>query len=118
MGDVKTVMADLDPLIPNTRHDDWLSQITEWRKETDTRDIMAQPGDGKLHVPQIVSEIWKVTKGEALMVTDVGQHQMWTAQYYQPEQPNSFIPSGGAGSMGFGLPAAIGAKFAKPDREI
>jgi len=119
VGDVKTVMADLDPLIPNARHDDWLSQITEWRKETDQRDILGQPGtNGKLHVPQIISDIWKVTKGEALMVTDVGQHQMWTAQYYQPEKPYSFITSGGAGSMGFGLPAAIGAKFAKPDREV
>jgi len=118
VGDIKTVLADLDPQVPNARHDDWLAQIAEWRKETDQRDIMAQPGNGKLHVPQIVSEIWKVTKGEALMVTDVGQHQMWTAQYYQPEQPNSFITSGGAGSMGFGLPAAIGAKFAKPDREV
>jgi acetolactate synthase-1/2/3 large subunit len=119
VGDAKTVLADLDPQIPNARHDDWLNQITEWRKETDQRDIMGQPGtNGKLHVPQIISDIWKVTKGEALMVTDVGQHQMWTAQYYQPEQPNSFLTSGGAGSMGFGLPAAIGAKFAKPDREV
>jgi acetolactate synthase-1/2/3 large subunit len=119
VGDVKTVLADLDPQIPNARHDDWLNKITEWRKETDQRDILGQPGkNGKLHVPQIVSDIWKVTKGEALMVTDVGQHQMWTAQYYQPEKPNSFITSGGAGSMGFGLPAAIGAKFAKPEREV
>jgi acetolactate synthase-1/2/3 large subunit len=118
VGDVKTVLADLDPLVPNARHDEWLARIAEWRKETDTRDIMAQPGNGKLHVPEIISDIWKVTKGEALVVTDVGQHQMWAAQYYQPEKPYSFITSGGAGSMGFGLPAAIGAKFAKPDREV
>jgi acetolactate synthase-1/2/3 large subunit len=119
VGDVKTVLADIDPQVPNARHDDWLTQIAEWRKETDQRDILAQPDyNGKLHVPQIVSDIWKVTKGEALIVTDVGQHQMWTAQYYQPEKPNSFITSGGAGSMGFGLPAAIGAKFAKPEREV
>jgi acetolactate synthase-1/2/3 large subunit len=119
VGDVKTVLADLDPLVPNARHDDWLNQITGWRKETDQRDILSQPGtNGKLHVPQIISDIWTVTKGGALMVTDVGQHQMWTAQYYQPEKPNSFITSGGAGSMGFGLPAAIGAKFAKPEREV
>lgn len=118
VGDIKTVLADIDSQVPNARHDEWLDQIAEWRKETDTRDIMAQPNNGKLHVPQIVSDIWKVTKGEALMVTDVGQHQMWTAQYYQPEQPYSFITSGGAGSMGFGLPAAIGAKFAKPEREV
>jgi acetolactate synthase I/II/III large subunit len=119
VGDVKTVLADLDPQIPNARHDDWLNQITEWRQESDQRDILSQPGaNGKLHVPQIISDIWTATKGEALIVTDVGQHQMWTAQYYQPEKPYSFITSGGAGSMGFGLPAAIGAKFAKPEREV
>jgi acetolactate synthase-1/2/3 large subunit len=118
VGDVKTVLADLNPHVPNARHDEWLEQIAEWKKESDTRDIIAQPSNGKLHVPQIISEIWKVTKGEALVVTDVGQHQMWAAQYYQPEKPYSFITSGGAGSMGFGLPAAIGAKVAKPEREV
>jgi acetolactate synthase I/II/III large subunit len=71
-----------------------------------------------MHVPQVVDEIWKSTKGEALVVTDVGQHQMWTAQYYKPVRPYSFVTSGGAGSMGFGLPAAIGAKWAQPDREV
>ncbi|MBN2085911.1 MAG: biosynthetic-type acetolactate synthase large subunit [Anaerolineales bacterium] len=118
VGDIKTVLADIDPMVPNARHDDWLGQIAEWRKETDNRDIVAQPNNGKLHVPQIISEIWKATKGEALVATDVGQHQMWAAQYYQPERPRSFITSGGAGSMGFGLPAAIGAKVAMPDREV
>jgi acetolactate synthase-1/2/3 large subunit len=119
VGDIKTVLADLDPHVPNARHDAWLAQIAAWRNETDQRDILSQPGhNGKLHVPQIISDIWKATKGEALVVTDVGQHQMWTAQYYQPEKPYSFITSGGAGSMGFGLPAAIGAKFAKPEREV
>ena len=119
VGDIKTVLADIDPQVPNAKHDDWMGQITDWRKESDTLDIMAQPGkNGKLHVPQIISDLWKVTKGEALIVTDVGQHQMWAAQYYQPENPYSFITSGGAGSMGFGLPAAIGAKVAMPDREV
>jgi acetolactate synthase-1/2/3 large subunit len=118
VGDVKTVLEDLNPLVHNARHDEWLAQIARWRKESDDRDIVAQPNNGSLNVPQIVSEIWRVTKGEALVVTDVGQHQMWAAQYYQPEKPYSFITSGGAGSMGFGLPAAIGAKVAQPGREV
>jgi acetolactate synthase-1/2/3 large subunit len=118
VGDVKTVLKELDPLVPNKRHDDWLAQITQWRKESDDRDIVAQPHNGKLNVPQIIHDIWRTTKGEALVATDVGQHQMWAAQYYQPEKPYSFISSGGAGSMGFGLPAAIGAKAAQPGREV
>jgi acetolactate synthase-1/2/3 large subunit len=118
VGDVKTVLKELDPLVPNERHDDWLAQITQWRKESDDRDIVAQPHNGKLNVPQIIHDIWRTTKGEALVATDVGQHQMWAAQYYQPEKPYSFISSGGAGSMGFGLPAAIGAKAAQPGREV
>ncbi len=118
LGDIKTVLKDLDSRLPNAKHDDWLKQITEWKQESHQRDILVQPTNGKLHVPQIINDIWKVTKGEALIVTDVGQHQMWTAQYYPPEKPYSFITSGGAGSMGFGLPAAIGAKFAQPNREV
>lgn len=118
VGDVKTVLEELDPLVPKKRHDDWLAQITQWRKDSDDRDIVARPHNGKLNVPQIINEIWRTTKGEALVVTDVGQHQMWAAQYYQPEKPYSFISSGGAGSMGFGLPAAIGAKVAQPGREV
>jgi acetolactate synthase-1/2/3 large subunit len=118
MGDVKTVLKDLDSRIPNAKHEEWLNQIKEWKQDSQQRDILVQPTNGKLHVPQIVNDIWKATKGEALIVTDVGQHQMWTAQYYPPENPYSFITSGGAGSMGFGLPAAIGAKFAQPGREV
>ncbi|MBN1438372.1 MAG: biosynthetic-type acetolactate synthase large subunit [Anaerolineales bacterium] len=118
VGDVKMVLKDLNPMVANARHDDWLAQINQWRKETDDHDIVAQPNNGYLNVPQIINDIWRVTKGEALVVTDVGQHQMWAAQYYQPEKPYSFITSGGAGSMGFGLPAAIGAKVAKPEREV
>ncbi len=118
LGDIKTILKDLDSRIPNAQHGVWISQIKEWKAESHQRDILVQPANGKLHVPQIVNEIWKVTQGEALVVTDVGQHQMWTAQYYPPEKPYSFITSGGAGSMGFGLPAAIGAKFARPNREV
>jgi acetolactate synthase I/II/III large subunit len=118
LGDVKSVLEDLSQLLTDKQHDEWLAKIAEWRKESDQRDILAQPANGKLHVPQVINELWKATKGEAMIVTDVGQHQMWTAQYYGTEKPYSFITSGGAGSMGFGLPAAIGAKMARPDREV
>jgi acetolactate synthase-1/2/3 large subunit len=118
LGDIKTVLKDLDSRIPNAQHDDWLAQIKEWKQDSHDHDILLQPLNGKLHVPQIIDDIWRTTKGEALIVTDVGQHQMWTAQYYRPEKPYSFVTSGGAGSMGFGLPAAIGAKFAQPGREV
>jgi acetolactate synthase-1/2/3 large subunit len=74
--------------------------------------------DGKLQVAHLVADIWKATGGEAIMTTDVGQHQMWAAQYYFLEKPNRWITSGGAGTMGFGLPSAIGAWFAHKDEEI
>ena len=67
---------------------------------------------------QVIHDIWKATDGQAIIVTDVGQHQMWTAQYYKVAEPGTFITSGGLGTMGFGLPAAIGAKLARPDREV
>ena len=73
---------------------------------------------GHLRAPQIIHELWRATQGRALMVTDVGQHQMWEAQYYKHEAENSLITSGGLGTMGFALPAAIGAKLACPGREV
>jgi len=66
----------------------------------------------------VINDIWKETRGEAIVVTDVGQHQMWEAQYYHHNLPRTLITSGGLGTMGFALPAAIGAKFAKPDAEV
>jgi acetolactate synthase-1/2/3 large subunit len=66
----------------------------------------------------VIHDIWKATAGRAIIVTDVGQHQMWTAQYYKVAEPGTFITSGGLGTMGFGVPAAIGAKMARPDREV
>jgi acetolactate synthase-1/2/3 large subunit len=66
----------------------------------------------------VINDLWRYTKGEALICTDVGQHQMWTAQYYKHDRPFNFITSGGLGTMGFGLPAAIGAKLARPDAEV
>ncbi len=118
VGDLKTVLTDLVPLVDEYEHDDWLDQIAGWKAEGEARSIMAWPDDGKLYVSHLIHDLWSATGGGAIVTTDVGQHQMWTAQYYALDKPNRWITSGGAGTMGFGLPSAIGAWFAHPDDEI
>ncbi len=118
VGDLKTVLQDLIPRVDEYEHDEWFAQIAEWRADTEVRDIQSWPDDGKLYSTQVIRDLWEQTDGDAIITTDVGQHQMWTAQYYQFEQPYRLLSSGGAGTMGFGFPAAIGAWFAHPDREI
>ncbi len=118
VGNLKAVIGDLIPMVDEYDHDAWLEQINDWRAESERRDIQAWPEDGKLYVAHVVRDLWKQTKGSSIVTTDVGQHQMWTAQYYRMERPNQLITSGGAGTMGFGLPSAIGAWFAHPDQEI
>ena len=118
LGDLRTVLTQLMPRIEQQTHTDWINQIEVWRGESNRRDILNRPENGHLVAAHFVNEIWEATEGQAIIVTDVGQHQMWSAQYYLNDLPNSVITSGGLGTMGFGLPAAIGAKFAQPDREV
>jgi len=118
VGDLKTVVTDLVPIVDEYEHEEWMEQIKEWKTDGDTRSIMAWPEDGKLHVSHLVHDLWKATEGNAIVTTDVGQHQMWAAQYYFMEKPKRWLSSGGAGTMGFGLPSAIGAWFAHKDEEI
>jgi acetolactate synthase-1/2/3 large subunit len=118
VGDLKTVLGDLNPLVGPGDHEEWLDQIAEWKEDTVQRDILAWPDDGKIYASHVIRDLWKFTNGRAVVTTDVGQHQMWAAQYYHLEQPYRFLTSGGAGTMGFGFPAAIGAWFAHKDREI
>jgi acetolactate synthase-1/2/3 large subunit len=118
IGDLKAVLTDLIPMVDEYDHESWLEQIQAWRDDSEERDILAWPNDGKLYVSHVVRDLWQITNGGATITTDVGQHQMWTAQYYQMEKPNRMITSGGAGTMGFGLPSAIGAWFANPEQEI
>jgi acetolactate synthase-1/2/3 large subunit len=118
VGDLNTVLTDLIPLVDEYDHDEWLAQIAEWRADSEARDICSWPDDGKLYTAHVIRDIWQATGGDALITTGVGQHQMWAAQYYRLEKPNRLITSGGAGTMGFGLPSAIGAWFARPEREV
>ncbi len=118
IGDLKTVLKDLIPMVDEYDHDEWLAQIALWRDETEQRSIMSWPDDGKLYTAHAIRSLWEATSGDAILATGVGQHQMWAAQYYHFEKPYRLITSGGAGTMGFGLPAAIGAWFAHKDREV
>jgi acetolactate synthase I/II/III large subunit len=117
-GDLKTVLKDLLPLVESARHDAWLTRIGELAGGETVRDIADLPDNGRLCAAHVIHDIWKATAGRAIITTDVGQHQMWAAQYYKCAEPGQFITSGGLGTMGFGVPAAIGAKMACPDREV
>ncbi len=118
IGDVRTVLEDLIPILEEQNHQAWLEQIEAWRADTQSRDILSWPDDGKLYTAKVIRDLWETTHGEVIVTTGVGQHQMWAAQYYFVDQPNHLITSGGAGTMGFGLPSAIGAWFAYPEQEI
>jgi len=118
VGDLREVLEALNPLVPETRHEAWLRGIAAGRADTKGRDILHQEDDGKLYAAHVIHDLWEATNGEAIVVTDVGQHQMWEAQYYAHETPRSLITSGGLGTMGFALPAAIGAKCARPEAEV
>jgi acetolactate synthase-1/2/3 large subunit len=118
VGKLKSVLRDLIPLLDEYDHESWLAQIGEWRSESQERDILSWPHDGKLYTAKVIRDLWEATSGDAVVATGVGQHQMWTAQYYQFDKPYRMITSGGAGTMGFGLPSAIGAWFANPTGEV
>ncbi len=118
VGDLRMVLEALLPELPAQRHAAWLERIESGRAETRARDIIHQPDSGHLHAAHVIHDLWQATGGDAVVVTDVGQHQMWEAQYYRHERPRTLITSGGLGTMGFALPAAIGAKIARPDAEV
>ena len=117
-GDLATVLRDLLPKIERGHRSDWLATITEEKGDSAVRDVQNIPDSGHLYAAHVISDIWRLTDGQAVVVTDVGQHQMWEAQYYHHQEPRSLITSGGLGTMGFALPAAIGAKLARPDAEV
>ncbi len=118
LGDAKQVLEELAPRVAPAAHEAWRDQISEWRRESEARDILRQEETETLLAAQVVHDLWEATEGKALIASDVGQNQMWEAQYYLHDAPRSLITSGGLGTMGFALPAAIGAKFARPDAEV
>lgn len=113
IGDVKEVLRRLLPMLPEEKHPEWLQEMEALKEKYP----MTYHQEG-LSGPGIVEEIYRVTKGDALICTDVGQHQMWTAQYYKYTKPRTLLTSGGLGTMGYGLGAAMGAKCGRPDKTV
>ena len=127
VGDVKKVLGQLLPHVERESSPDWVDQIGRWRADSHRRDIVRRraeeptgDGDGstKLLAAQVIHDLYLATGGDVTTVTDVGQHQMWEAQYFRHHRPHTLITSGGLGTMGFGLPAAIGAKMGAPQEEV
>ncbi len=109
-GDAKTVLQDLLPLAKKGDTREWVKTLDGYKKKWP----LTYAKKGGLHPPQIIDALNELTGGKAIMTTDVGQHQMWAWQFYKCDKPWQFITSGGAGTMGFGLPSAIGAQFGRP----
>jgi len=118
VGDLKETLQKILPNVQPANHAEWLATIEAWKGDSSVRNIQNLPDNGHLYAAHVINDLWRYTNGESLVVSDVGQNQMWTAQYYRHDKPNTAITSGGLGTMGFGLPAAIGAKFARPEMEV
>ncbi|MEC7746787.1 MAG: thiamine pyrophosphate-dependent enzyme, partial [Candidatus Neomarinimicrobiota bacterium] len=117
VGDLRVILQQLIPLLRKKKNKEWLKKITSWQSESLARDIINLQTD-TLYGAQVIHDLWQETNGDAIIVSDVGQHQMLEAQYFQHEEPNTLLTSGGLGTMGFSLPAAIGASFSRKDKEI
>ena len=119
VGDLREVLLELLPKVESIDRSEWLDSIDKLKGDSAVRDIQNLPDSGHLYAAHVINDLWRQTRdGNTIVVTDVGQHQMWEAQYYKHEHPRSLITSGGLGTMGFALPAAIGAKVACPEAEV
>ena len=116
VGDLKNVLVGLNKELTQLKHEEWNEKVKGWKKEYPL--VYRKVSDDKLIPQEVLSELNNILKGNGIVVTDVGQHQMWTAQFMTYTNPDSIVTSGGAGTMGFGLPAAIGAQVAKPDTKV
>lgn len=112
-GDIKVILKRLNGLLPQQQHDAWIEKVKGWKEQYP----LTYSGDG-LSGPYMIEEMYRQTHGDAIMIAEVGQHQMWTAQYYTFAKPHRFLTSGGLGTMGFGLGAAIGAQLAHPELQV
>jgi acetolactate synthase-1/2/3 large subunit len=118
IGDLKEVLDQMLPLIPKRDGSAWLKTIRSSKGDAAVRDITNLPDTGHLYAAHVIHDLWRETHGNAVVATDVGQHQMWEAQYFKHELARSLVTSGGLGTMGFALPAGIGAKVACPQKEV
>jgi acetolactate synthase-1/2/3 large subunit len=118
LGDLRESLRLLVPHVERPGIDAWLARIETSKGDSAVRDIKELPDDGRLFAAHVIHDLWRYTAGGALIVTDVGQHQMWEAQYYKHDHPRKLLTSGGLGTMGFALPASMGARFACPNDEI
>jgi acetolactate synthase I/II/III large subunit len=119
VGDLREVLQELLPKIESIDRSEWLDSIDKLKGDAAVRDIQNLPDSGHLYAAHVINDLWRETRdGDTVVVTDVGQHQMWEAQYYKHEKARSLITSGGLGTMGFALPAAIGAKVARPEADV
>ena len=117
-GDAKTILQQLVDATEVKTHPEWCRQVSNWKDAVTERDIVERAEPTNLNAPRVLDLLSELTQGNATIVTDVGQHQMWEAQYVRHNRPGSLVTSGGLGTMGFALPAAIGAKFGQPDHEV
>lgn len=111
VGDLKEILKEVNKALPKQEHKEWMTHIKELKEK-----YPLNYEDGALSCPYIMEEIDRITEGKAVITTDVGQHQMWAAQYYKYSEPRTFLSSGGLGTMGYGLGACIGAKMGRPDK--
>ena len=118
VGDVGSVLRELTPHVTKQDRAEWHGYIDELKGDSAVRDIKNLPDMGKLYAAHVIHDIYRFTDGKALVVTDVGQHQMWEAQYYKHDYARKLLTSGGLGTMGFALPAGIGAKLAQPHDSV
>ena len=125
VGDCKKVLSKLNKVLVELREEsgsknagarkDWLRQVADWKTE---HPLVPEFGDTDIKPQQVIAEIDRISNGEAIVTSDVGQHQMWCAQFIRFNHPRLWLSSGGLGSMGFGMPAAIGAQFANPHKLV
>lgn len=113
MGDIREILTRINERLTPMKHEDWMKHILEYKEQYP----LTYHKEG-LSGPYMIEKIYELTKGDATIVTEVGQHQMWAAQYYRYSKPRMLITSGGLGTMGYGLGAAIGAQIANPDRTV
>lgn len=113
IGDVREILVRLNARLEQQKHEEWIAKIMDYKEK-----YPLKYQDAGLSGPYLIEQIYKMTKGDAIMVTEVGQHQMWAAQFYKYSKPRTLITSGGLGTMGYGLGAAIGAQMANPDKQV